>query len=244
MPNKLRFSIIYLVASLVTLALCTMSIKNFWYPYPLMQAAGAQNLLIIIILVNVSLAFAFAIMIFIKTKIDFKKDIIISMLIQLLFLTVSLYGVYNIKPVWMAYNVDRFELILNNDLVSSDIYKADKQYKNPNLLPPQYVGVNFAQNNEERTQNMFDEALRSISIARRPERYVPFTRINEKVRNRAQNLIFLEEYNDKTKVEFFIEKYPQADSFVPLQANAVDMTVLLDKNSDKQVIAIVDLRPW
>ena len=39
-----------------------------------------------------------------------------------------------------------------------------------------------------------------------------------------------------------IKKYPQAQSWVPLTASAVDMVVLLDK--DAQVVKIVDLRPW
>jgi len=43
------------------------------------------------------------------------------MLVQLLFLMTSIYGVYKIKPVWIAYNVDRFELILNTDLVNTKI---------------------------------------------------------------------------------------------------------------------------
>ncbi len=40
-----------------------------------------------------------------------------------------------------------------------------------------------------------------------------------------------------------LAKYPQATGYIPLKANAVDMTVLVNKETGV-VIKIVDLRPW
>ena len=45
------------------------------------------------------------------------------------------------------------------------------------------------------------------------------------------------------RVQEAISKYPQATGFVPLKANAVDMTVLINKDKG-EVVKIVDLRPW
>lgn len=45
------------------------------------------------------------------------------------------------------------------------------------------------------------------------------------------------------RVNTIIKKYPQADSLVPLKANAVDMVVLMNKEKG-EVVKIVDLRPW
>lgn len=234
----------YLLIALATLLAAILIIKNIWYRPPLLQAAGTQSLLQTIILVNIGLAFGLAIMIFRKNKSDFVKDIAISMLVQLLFLMVSIYGVYKIKPVWIAYNVDRFELILNTDLVNTNVHNAGKSFKSPSYFSPQYVGVEFSEDNEERNNNMFDEVLRGISIAQRPERYIPIEQVSTQIKERAQDLVLLEKYNNKNDVQSLLEKYPQADSFVPLQAKAVNMTVLLNKSEDNQVVAIVDLRPW
>ena len=183
-------------------------------------------------------------MIFRKKKPDSIKDIIVSILVQLLFLSISVYGVYNVKPAWIAYNVDRFELILNTDLVNNKINEADDRFKKAGYLSPQYVGVQFSSNKEERNNNMFDEVLQGISIAQRPERYVPIEQVTTQIKNRAQDLVLLEQYNNKDDVQSLLQKYPQADSFVPLQAKAVSMAVLLNKDDTKQIVAIVDLRPW
>lgn len=245
MTYKLNFSITYLLIAFVLLFIAITLIKNLWYPYPLMQAVGAQKLLFIIVAVNVGLAIGLAIMIFVKRKkADFIKDIAVAILIQILFLSLSVYGIYKIRPVWIAYNVDRFELILNNHLVISNMYIADKKYHFPSLLSPKYVGVSFSKDKEERTQNMFDEVFSGISVAQRPERYVPFNQVSKELKKHSQPLKILEKYNNKDEVRILLNKYPQADSFVPLQAKALDMAVLLDMNDKKQVIAIVDLRPW
>lgn len=244
MSDKLKFSMMYLSIVTVILLIAITVIYRVWYPYPLLPAAGTQKLLLIILSVNIALAFGLAIMIFRKNKSDFKKDIAVSILIQLLFLMISVYGVYKIKPVWIAYNVDRFELIFNTDLVNTKINDADDRFKNPSYFSPQYVGVEFSEDNEERNSNMFDEVLQGISIAQRPERYVPIQQVGTKITDRAQDLALLNEYNNKDDVKSVLNKYSQADSFVPLQAKAINMTVLLNKDNDNQVVAIVDLRPW
>lgn len=244
MTKRLKLSILYLVTTLIILSLGIMLMKVFWYPYPLIQAAGANKIFTVVVVVNMVLTLTFVIILFRKSKNDFKVDIITSMMIQLLVFAASVYGLYQIKPVWIAYNVDRFELILNNDLVYSSFCKVDKQYEKPNYLSPKYVGVSFSQDNQEHTQNMFDEVFKSISLAQRPERYVPFTEVSEQVKKRAQSLKILEKYNDRNEVEALLEKYPNAHSFVPLQARALDMTVLLNTAKEQQVVAIVDLRPW
>lgn len=244
MSDKLKFSMMYLSIALVVLLVAITVTKGLWYPYPLLQAAGTQKLLQIIVLVNIGLAFGLAIMIFRKKKSDFVKDIAISMLVQLLFLMISIYGVYRIKPVWIAYNVDRFELILSTDLVNTNVHNVDKSFKRPSYFSPQYVGIEFSKDNKERNNNMFDEVLQGISIAQRPERYIPFEQVSTQIKARAQDLVLLEKYNNKNDVQSLLKKYPQADSFVPLQAKAINMTVLLNKDNDNQVVAIVDLRPW
>ena len=244
MSDKLKFSVMYLAIATVVLLVAVTVIYSLWYPFPLLLATGTQKLLQTIALVNIGLAVGLALMVFRKTKADFIKDMVISALVQLIFLMISIYGVYQIRPIWIAYNVDRFELILHTDLVTTKINDADNRFKKPSYLSPQYVGVELSADNEERNSNMFDEVLHGISIAQRPERYIPIEQVSTQIKERAQDLVLLEKYNNKNDVQSLLKKYPQADSFVPLQAKAVNMTVLLKKSEDNQVVAIVDLRPW
>ena len=90
---------------------------------------------------------------------------------------------------------------------------------------------------------MFTEVLGGISLAQQPERYVEFTQAKNQIQQRAVPVEELEQYNSKTEVEKTLVKYPKADAWLPLKANAVDMVILVNKES-ASIIKIVDLRPW
>ena len=82
-----------------------------------------------------------------------------------------------------------------------------------------------------------------ISLAQKPERYVDFAQVKPKIKQRAQPLVLLREFNIPSLVKLTLAQYPEANAFVPLKANAVDMTVLINKDTG-EVVKIVNLRPW
>ena len=59
----------------------------------------------------------------------------------------------------------------------------------------------------------------------------------------SQDLELLKNFNDSDQVVKVLAKYPTVTAFLPLKANAVDMTVLINKENG-EVVKIVDLRPW
>ena len=143
----------------------------------------------------------------------------------------------------MVYNVDRFELVRKNELVDTNIQHAQPQFQKPSWFKPQYVAAEFAKDTQQRNDEMFAEVFSGISIAQRPERYVELTQAKNQIQQRALPLAELQQYNSKTEVEQTLAKYPKADAWLPLKANAVDMVVLVNKES-ASIIKIVDLRPW
>ena len=145
--------------------------------------------------------------------------------------------------MWLAYNVDRFEVIRNNEVIEDNISQALSQYQQVSWLRPQLVGVEFARDASIRSDDMFVEVLGGISIAQKPERYVNINQAKSQLQQRAKSLKELNHYNDVQQVNYILSKHPQANAFVPLKANAVDMTVLINKDKG-EVVKIVDLRPW
>ena len=126
--------------------------------------------------------------------------------------------------------------------MDQNINQAQPQFQEPSWLKPQFVATEFAKDANKRSDDMFAEVLGGISIAQRPERYVELNKAKKQMQQRAQKLELLQQYNNKTDVEKVLAKYPQATAFLPMKANAVDMTVLIDQKAN--VVKIVDLRPW
>ena len=83
----------------------------------------------------------------------------------------------------------------------------------------------------------------AVDIAQRPNLYLPLINQKQQIQKRAKDLNELYQYNDKQLVKGVLAQYPKANAYIPLKANAVDMTVLINREKG-EVVKIVDLRPW
>lgn len=243
MSKRLKFFIKHLTLSLVFSIILLGLLLSFWYQMPLAKAVGVTSIILILFFIDITLGPLLGLLVYKEHKKCLKFDLSIIIIIQIFAL---LYGVYTLeqgRPVWIAYNVDRFELVRKNELIIENLDQAKTQFQKTSFLSPQYVSVELAKDKLQRQNDMFAEALGGISIAQKPERYVEFTKALSQIKKRAKSLNELEQFNDHEQVRKILVKYPQATGYVPLKANAVDMTVLVNKETG-EVIKIVDLRPW
>lgn len=243
MSKRFKFFLSHLSIS-VMIALIVVGLVFFvWYPMPLAEAVGVTDIFLMLLVIDVIIGPVLGWVVYKEGKKTLKMDLSIIILIQL---SALLYGIYSIeqgRPVWLAYNVDRFEVVRKNELIEDHLEQALPQYQQPSWFKPQFVGVAFAKDNNVRNDEMFQELFAGISIAQKPERYVPMDEVKHQIQQRAQNLELLKQFNDQQSVKEILVRYPQADAFIPLKATAVDMTVLINKEKG-EVVKIVDLRPW
>lgn len=206
MSKRLKFFLSHLAISFL-LALIVVGLVFFiWYPSPLAKAVGVTHIFLMMLAIDVIIGPLLGLLIYKEGKKTLKMDLGIIILIQISALGYGVYSIAQGRPAWLAYYVDNFQVVRNNEILDQDIEKALPQYQ-------------------------------------QPERYVPLDKVKNQIQQRAQNLDVLNQFNDKALVEKILSKYPQATAFVPLKANAVDMTVLINKEKG-EVVKIVDLRPW
>lgn len=243
MSKRLKFFLGHLVISFF-IALIVVGVVFFvWYPYPLAKAVGVTHIFLMMLAIDVIIGPLLGLLVYKEGKKTLKMDLGVIILIQLSALSYGVFSIAKGRPVWLAYYVDDFQVIRNNEILDQDIEKALPQYQQPSWLKPQFVGVEFATDKKIRSDDMFAEVLGGISLAQKPERYVPLDKVKNQIQQRAQKLELLKQFNDQQSVHKVLAKYPQADAFVPLKATAVDMTVLINKEKG-EVVKIVDLRPW
>lgn len=243
MTKRLIFFLSHLSISILLALIIIAWVFLIWYPQPLAQAVGVTHIFLMMVAIDVVLGPILGFFVYKEGKKTLKFDLSVIILIQLSALGYGLYSIAQGRPVWLVYNVDRFELVRNNEIIDTNIQKVQAQFRNPSWFKPKFAAVQIAKNSEERSKNMFEELLGGVSLAQRPERYVGLVQVKPQIQKRAQNLNDLEKYNSKQEVKTVLKEYPSADAWVPLKANAIDMVVLMNKNS-AQVVKIVDLRPW
>lgn len=167
------------------------------------------------------------------------------MVIIFIQLAAFVYGFYSIaqgRPAWIVYSVDRFQLVRKNNIVLQPSVKIKNEYQNISWTGAKFVGVKLSKNKEQKQKDLFN-AVFGLTLAQQPDRYVPFSQVQQDIQKNAQDLKLLNQFNNKQVVANILTQYQTANAWVPLKANAVDMVVLLNKNNGA-VVKIVDLRPW
>ena len=243
MSKRLKFFFSHLSISFLIALLVIGLVFFVWYPAPLAKAVGVTNIFLMMLAIDVIVGPILGWLVYQEGKKTLKFDLSVIILIQIAALCYGVFSIEQGRPAWLVYNVDRFELVRKNELVDTNIQQAQPQFQKPSWFKPQYVATEFAKDTQQRNDEMFAEVLGGISIAQRPERYVELTQVTTQIQQRALPLVELQQYNPKTDVEKTLAEYPKANAWLPLKANAVDMVVLVNKES-ASIIKVVDLRPW
>lgn len=242
---KLKAFSWHLLASLI-IAIISLAIVFFiWYPQPLYQATGVGKIFLVMLGIDIVLGPLLTFIVYKPKKKTLKFDLAVIVLLQLTAFAYGFYHIYDGRPAWIAYNVDRFDLVKNNEIDNRKLTEALPTYQKVSHSGARYVAAIIPRKNSDISNEvLFDEISYGIAPSQRPELYHPLSAVEEVMVTRTKPIDELYDYNDKADVDHILSGYPEADGFLPLKANAVDMTVLINKANDSKIIEIVDLRPW
>lgn len=243
MSKRLKFFLSHLSFSFLIALLVIGLVFFIWYPLPLATAVGVTDLFLMLLVIDIILGPLLGLLIYKESKKTLKFDLSVIILIQIAALCYGVFSIEQGRPAWLVFHADHFELVRKNDIILENIDQAHPQFQQISWTGPQFAAVKLAVSPQQRQNDMFTEVLGGISLAQQPERYVELTQAKNQIQQRALPLKELEQYNPKTDVEKALAKYPKADAWLPLKANAIDMVVLVNKES-ASTIKIVDLRPW
>lgn len=242
---KLKAFALHFSVSLIIVLISALIVWFVWYPAPLYKATGVNKIFMIVLGIGLIVGPLLSFMVSKPNKKSLKFDLSVIVILQLAAFFYGIYQVYDGRPAWIAYNVDRFDLIRNNELDNRKLLKALPAYRQVSNSGPLYVAAIIPKGEIEiSNQILFDEVGSGIAPSQRPELYVSIQQVEKNMRDRVRALSELDNYNDKAKVREILSAYPEADGFLPLKANAISMTVLINTDDQPNVVKIVDLQPW
>lgn len=243
MSKRLKFFLSHLFISFLIALLVIGLVFFIWYPSPLAIAVGVTHIFLMLLAIDVIVGPVLGLLVYKEGKKTLKFDLTVIILIQIAALCYGVFSIERGRPAWLVFHADRFELVRKNDIILENIDQAQSQFQQVSWTGPQFAAVKLAVSPQQRQNDMFIEVLGGISLAQQPARYVELTQATTQIQQRALPLVELQQHNSKTDVEKTLAKYPKADAWLPLKANALDMAVLVNKES-ASIIKIVDLRPW
>jgi len=161
-----------------------------WFPSPFATMMDGVRLFAIVLGCDLILGPLMSLVIFDRDK--SRRSLIIDYaIVGALQLAALLYGVTIVaqyRPVYIAFTVDRFDVVSAGNIEKEDLNEAtDPQYKHLPFLGPKLVVAVKPENSEERTQSIF-LALAGKDISARPKFYRPYDSKHAEVTNAIHSL--------------------------------------------------------
>ncbi len=245
--NRWRAAPIHFAIS-VLIALLVFSVVFFlWYPGALFGSAGGRDLFLLIACVDVTIGPLITLIVFVPGKKGLKFDLVVIAVCQLAALSYGTYVLFESRPVWLVFAVDRFEIVRANQIIDAERAKAKPPFDALSMTGPPIVGVKKPTNPDEQLRIGLT-ALAGQDLQTYPQYLVPYDDVRKQVIAKAKPFDELWALNpdergrvDRIPAELGLP--PARLGIVPMRAGKKDLTVVIDRTNG-DFLGTYDLRPW
>jgi hypothetical protein len=228
---------LHLLISIVIAATGLAVMLGVWYPSPLFEAEGGLGLLFIVVGVDVVVGPLITSVVFKSGKPGLQFDLWTIAVLQSAALIYGCYVVAEVRPVFIAFVKDQFEVVGAVDLSPADLKDARRDaFRRLPLTGPVWVAVEPPSDEKERQKLIFLALEGGKDMRHFPKYYVPYEEYKRDVPARGRSL----EQVRRTEPEFAkaIERYlaeagrRESDVlYFPLRASRAWGAVLVDAKS-------------
>jgi hypothetical protein len=179
----------HLLASAVVAALAAALVFGVWYPYPFRELVGGRELFLIVVGVDVVCGPLLTLVLFnhLKSRRELTLDLSLVALIQLAALVYGLHTVVQARPVYLAFEVDRFRAVTLADIQLDKLQPELGGLHDIGWGGPKVIGVRTPKDNEEMMRSL-DLSLGGIDQAVRPDWWVPYEQVKARVLEKSRPL--------------------------------------------------------
>jgi len=169
-------SLKHLLASCVVALVCATLVFGLWYPYPYSELVGGRELFLLVVSADVVSGPLLTLVVFNprKPRTELMRDIGIVVVLQLAALAYGLHSVAEARPVFLAFEGDRFRAVMVPDIDVADILDAPQHLRDLSLRGPRLIGVRLAKPTDPDYPSSIQAALNGNPPAFRPGRWVDF----------------------------------------------------------------------
>ena len=244
--TRTKASLINMALLSVLLVALVFIVVNVWYPGLTFRISGALKALLMIIGISVAVGPLVTLIVYKQGKAGMTFDLIVIALLQMAVLGWGAYALYKERPGYLVFAVDRFNLVAQLDIDSSQL---------PTNLKPEVSGVPvmvFARMPEDPDE--FQAFLQSVmfygqpDLERRTEFWEPYANGARRI---VEALIDIDDFEAKSARESSIVikarenhagEHPNV-ALLPIGVVDKDITMLVDRDT-LEPIAVLDVDAW
>jgi hypothetical protein len=219
-----------------------------WFPTPFARMIGGAELFALVVGCDLALGPLISLVIYNsrKSRRELVFDYCIVGLLQLAALGYGLWVVAGSRPVYVAFSLDRIEIVAAADILPAELAAArDPRYRNLPLGGPRRVAIVVPPKDHD---DALFRALDGVEQTMRPKFYVPYESQLPAIRSRALPLAELRKRHPDAGAKL---AKAQAETglaetrlrWLPVRSRDVFWTVLIDADSCKP-LAYIDVDPY
>ncbi len=244
---KLKASLTHLALSGLVVGGIFLIIFFAWYPYPYFEIRGAGGIVLILIGVDLVLGPLLTFIVYKPKKKTLVFDLSVIVIIQLAALVYGVSAIFEERPYFMVYAVDRFTLLAEKDVDFSEI--ADRSLREKPGIGPVMVLAKMPEDPQEQ-QNLMMEVVfeNKPDLDRRPKYWVPYRENLDIVFARTKTLQELKKQREA--VAGLVDKIVASHdgviddlAFAPMIGKNGDFAIVLERKTGRLVDAIAT-DPW
>jgi hypothetical protein len=248
--SRFRAFAIHLAISFIIFLIFLAVMRFAWYPWPYFEINGGWSVLQLLIGVDVVLGPLLTLIVFKSGKRGLKFDLSCIALLQLGAIIYGAHIVYQERPLFTLYAVDRFTVIVAGEVDPSELKYAE--LKRLAGIGPMLAYLGKPKDIEEANRVLFELMEGGKDRERRPEYYEPYDPYRQPARAE------LEQRNlDLAKIrgsgaqaaqavdDFMQQQGGQPDDyfFFPLVGKEKDIVIVLSREHALPV-GYIDTDPW
>lgn len=243
MKSRWAFFFGHMVISATIALLAYLLVFHLWYPAPLSEVLDVGHIFWMMIGIDVVVGPLFTLIVYKKNWRELRMDLSIIAFVQLCALVYAVYTVDAGRPAWIVFEKDRFVVVTKNELLEEENQTIPDAFSRPPLLGAGYAYVDFDKV-QDQSDLLFKEVF-GVKPSQDPYLYGDIEHAVPHIKERAQPVQNLQQFNTADAVQAALSANPEADTFVPLLTTKnQELTMLLNSQANNPIVNIVDLKPW
>lgn len=244
--NKFKVAATHFLISIIVVTLILGLIIFYWFPNPIIKVSNFKEIALIIILVDLVLGPLLTFVVFKPLKKGLKIDLALIALIQISALLFGVHNLYQVHPLYVTFNVDRFTTVPATEARPNKAIKEEFQISK--FSSPKFVVSKLPEDIKERNELILNTMANGVSDFDLRSEY--YHRIDD---NKANILsksldpeIIFKKHDAKMKSLEFIKKHGKTlndFAFLPLEGQKKTAVLVLDNKTAKP-IDVIDVFPW
>ena len=245
--SRYRAALIHLLISIALISVVIGIIFWFWYPRPSFEAVGAISIVRLLVVVHLVIGPLLTLIVFKHGKPGLKFDLYAIALMQVVALVYGSWRLYDEKPHYLVFAIDRLEFVSKKQVDQSAIGYDELREKHFGGLIQAFARLPA---DPEEYQRYFDSVAfeGQPDLESRAEFFEPWAAGANDIRSQLKPIEDIrpasprEQENLRQAIDYYAEGHPSL-GILPIGGIEKDLGMLLDRDT-LEILGILNADPW